>query len=47
MNTEFENNTNDAQLQDMRQQMDTLKKKLDKQTIVSDRYIRQSMNRTA
>ena len=47
MNTEFENNANDAQLQDMRQQMDTLKKKLDKQTIVSDRYIRQSMNRTA
>ena len=34
-------------LENMREQMNTLKNKLDKQTILSDRFIRQSMNKTA
>ena len=34
-------------LENMREQMNTLKSKLDKQTILSDRFIRQSMNKTA
>ena len=40
-------NNNDFELENMRQQMDTLKKKLDQQEIVNDRFIRQSMKKTA
>ena len=48
MNTEFENNSvNEAQFENMRQQMDMLKKKLQQQEIVNDRIIRQSMRQTA
>ena len=39
--------TNDFELENMRQQMETLKKKLDKQEIVNDRFIRHSMEKTA
>ena len=39
--------TNDFELENMRQQMETLKKKLDQQEIVNDRIIRQSMKKTA
>ena len=38
---------NDLELDSMRQQMETLKKKLEKQEIVNDRIIRQSMKKTA
>ncbi len=38
---------NDFELNNMRQQMETLKKKLEKQEIVNDRIIRQSMKKTA
>ena len=38
---------NDFELENMRQQMETLKKKLDKQEIVNDRFIRHSMEKTA
>ena len=38
---------NDFELSNMRQQMETLKKKLEKQEIVNDRIIRQSMKKTA
>lgn len=47
MNNEFENNANETQLEDMRRQMATLKKKLDQQEIVNDRIIRNSMKQTA
>ena len=47
MNNEFENNANDMELEAMRQQMETLKKKLDQQEIVNDRIIRNSMRNTA
>jgi hypothetical protein len=40
-------NNNDFELENMRQQMETLKKKLEQQEIVSDRFIRQSMRNTA
>ena len=40
-------NTNDSELENMRQQMTTLKNKLDQQEIVSDRLIRRSMRDTA
>ena len=40
MNEHFE-------LENMRQQMNTLKKKLDQQEIVNDRLIRRSMKNTA
>ncbi|MBQ3699384.1 MAG: hypothetical protein II886_05685 [Prevotella sp.] len=40
-------NTNDFELENMRQQMTTLKNKLDQQEIVSDRLIRRSMRDTA
>ena len=40
-------NTNDFELEDMRQQMTMLKKKLNEQEIVNDRLIRHSMKRTA
>ena len=36
MNNNFENNMNETQFDDMRQQMNTLKKKLGKQEIVND-----------
>ena len=39
--------TNDFELENMRQQMETLKKKLDQQEIVNDRFIRHSMKKTA
>ena len=39
--------TNDFDLENMRQQMETLKKKLDQQEIVNDRFIRHSMEKTA
>lgn len=38
---------NNFELNNMRQQMETLKKKLEKQEIVNDRIIRQSMKKTA
>ena len=47
MNNEFEKNRNETQFEDMRQQMDTLKKKLEKQEIVNDHMIRHSMKQTA
>ncbi len=48
MNTQdFENKFNDSQLDDMLQQMQTLKKKLDRQEIVNDRIMRQSMKQRA
>ena len=47
MNNEFENNTNDMELEAMRRQMNTLKKKLDQQEIVNERIIRKSMRNTA
>ena len=40
-------NNENFDLENMREQMNTLKNKLDKQTILSDRFIRQSMNKTA
>jgi uncharacterized membrane protein YbjE (DUF340 family) len=47
MNNEFENNMNETQFEDMRQQMDTLKKKLGEQEIVNERLIRRSMKKEA
>ena len=43
MNNNFENNMNETQFDDMRQQMNTLKKKLGKQEIVNDHLMRRSM----
>ena len=43
MNNNFENNCDETQFEDMRQQLNTLKKKLDEQEIVNDRLIRRSM----
>ena len=40
-------NNNEFELEDMRQQLNTLKKKLDQQEIVNDRIIRHSMEKTA
>ena len=40
-------NNENFELENMRQQMDTLKKKLDQQEIVNDRFIRHSMEKTA
>ena len=45
MMNEFENH--ETQFENMRDQLNTLKKKLDKQEIVNDRIIRHSMNQTA
>ena len=45
MNTEFENNMNETQFEDMRQQMNTLKKKLGKQEIVNEHLMRRSMKK--
>ena len=47
MNNEFENNMNETQFDDMRQQLTTLKNKLNQQEIVNDRLIRHSMKKTA
>ena len=47
MNNEFENNMNETQFDDMRQQMNTLKKKLEQQEIVNDGLMRRSMKNTA
>ena len=43
MNNNFENNLNETQFEDMRQQLNTLKKKLGEQEIVNDRLMRRSM----
>ena len=43
MNNNFENSINESQFEDMRQQLNTLKKKLSEQEIVSDRLVRRSM----
>ena len=42
---EFEKKFDDNELNDMRQQMATLKKKLQQQEIVNDRFIRHSLRR--
>lgn len=47
MNNDYQNPQNDMELDAMRQQMNTLKKKLDQQQIVNDHIIRQSMRKTA
>ena len=47
MNNEFQNNMNEAQFEDMRRQMNTLKNKLEQQEIVNDRIIRRSMKQEA
>ena len=43
MNNEIENNVKETQFEDMRQQLNTLKKKLGEQEIVNDRLMRRSM----
>ena len=43
---EFEKTFDNSQLDDIRQQMNILKKKLEQQEIVNDRVIRQSMQKT-
>lgn len=47
MNNDYQNSQSDMELDAMRQQMNTLKKKLDQQQIVNDHIIRQSMRKTA
>ena len=47
MNNEFENNMNETQFEDMRLQMNTLKKKLAEQDIINDHLIRRSMKKDA
>lgn len=47
MNNDFQNNMNETQFEDMRNQLGTLKKKLDEQEIVNDRLIRRSMKQKA
>ena len=47
MNNDYQNQQSDMELDTMRQQMNTLKKKLDQQQIVNDHIIRQSMRKTA
>jgi hypothetical protein len=47
MNNDYQNPQNDMEMDAMRQQMNTLKKKLDQQQIVNDHIIRQSMRKTA
>ena len=47
MNNDYQNPQRDMELEAMRQQMNTLKKKLDQQQIVNDHIIRQSMRKTA
>lgn len=46
MNNDFQNNMNEAQFEDMRQQMNILKKKLEQQEIMNERVIRNSMKKT-
>ena len=43
MNNEFGNNMNETQYEDMRQQLNTLKKKLGAQEIINDHLIRRTM----
>lgn len=45
MNNNLENNMNETQFEDMRQQLNMLKKKLGDQEIVNDRMIRRSMKK--
>lgn len=47
MQNEYENSMNKTQFEDMRQQLNTLKKKLGEQEIVNDRLIRRSMKNEA
>ncbi|MBO4642246.1 MAG: hypothetical protein J5661_05270 [Bacteroidaceae bacterium] len=47
MNNGFQNTQTDMELENMRQQMNMLKNKLEQQEIVNDRIIRQSMKNTA
>ena len=47
MNNEIENSMNETQFEDMRQQMNTLKKKLGEQEIINERLIRRSMKKEA
>ena len=47
MNNDYQNPQNDMEMDVMRQQMNTLKKKLEQQQIVDDHIIRQSMRKTA
>ena len=45
MNNDFEQRFDDTQLEDMRQQMAVLKRKLERQEVVNDQLIRQMMRR--
>ncbi len=45
MNNDFTTKFDDSQLEDMRQQMATLKQKLDRQEIINDRVMRKSMKK--
>ena len=45
MNNDFKTTFDDTQLEDMRQQMATLKRKLERQEVVNDQLIRQMMRR--
>jgi hypothetical protein len=47
MNNDYQNPQNDMELENMRQQMTTLKKKLEQQEIINDHFIRNSMKHTA
>lgn len=47
MNNDFQNTQNNMELENMRQQMTTLKNKLNQQEIVNDRLMRHSMKKTA
>ena len=47
MNNDYQTPQPDMELENMRRQMNTLKKKLEQQEIVNDRIIRQSMKKTA
>ena len=46
MNNDFQNTQNDLELESMRQQMTTLKNKLNQQEIVNDHLMRHSMKKT-
>ena len=45
MNNEFQNSQNDMELEGMRQQLTTLKDKLNQQEILNDHIIRRSMKK--
>ena len=47
MNNDYQNTQTDMELENMRQQMNTLKKKLEQQEIVNDQMIRRSMKKNA